>query len=330
MEKYYRVFISSTQQDLLTERQAVICTLLKINCIPLGMEFFPSTGEHQWEIIKRSIEQCDYYLLIIAGMYGTINCSGVGGEEYRNISYTEMEYTYARSLNKPIIACIHNNICSLPYNKIEKTIRNRKKLDAFRKSVKDTVETQFWGNKDELCAKISTSMPSAFVCRPAPGLIPASIAEDRLQDSMSEIEDLKAQNALLLCKSKRSLQENAKLLDEIGNLYQQLGSIYVRTKDGQLVTMPNNSTALDFAFYIHKMVGLCTRKIVVTPVGSNKPQLVSFSYQLQAGDTISVVSDSGSDGKEQVIHAKPQWMQHLRTDKAKKCLRSAIKNGLIG
>jgi len=329
MEKYYRVFISSTREDLLKERQAVIDTLLKLNCVPLGMEFFPSTGEHPWEIIKRSIEQCDYYLLIIAGMYGTINCSGFGGEEYRNMSYTEMEYTYARSLNKPIIACIHNNIGSLPYDKAERTIRNRKKLDAFRKTVKKTVETQFWGNKDELCAKISTSMPSAFVCRPAPGLIPASIAEGRLQDSISEIEDLKAQNAILQRQSEHILQENAKLLDEIGNLYQQLGSIYVRTKDGQLVTMPNNSTALDFAFYIHKMVGLCTRKIVVTPVGSNKSQLVSFNYQLQAGDTISVVSDSGADGEEQVIHAKPQWMRHLRTDKAKKCLRSAINNGLV-
>lgn len=47
MEKWYKVFISSTKTDLKSEREAIIHTLLKINCIPSGMEFFPSTGEHQ-------------------------------------------------------------------------------------------------------------------------------------------------------------------------------------------------------------------------------------------------------------------------------------------
>lgn len=64
MEKWYKVFISSTIKDLTTERNKVKDMLLRINCIPIAMEYFPSTGEHQWQIISRCIKQCDYFILI--------------------------------------------------------------------------------------------------------------------------------------------------------------------------------------------------------------------------------------------------------------------------
>lgn len=83
MEKRYQVFVSSTYQDLQEERQEVMHALLELDCIPAGMELFPAANESQWSLIKRVIEDCDYYVLILGGRYGSCGPDG--------LSYTEME-----------------------------------------------------------------------------------------------------------------------------------------------------------------------------------------------------------------------------------------------
>jgi hypothetical protein len=69
MDKRYQVFISSTYADLLEERQEVIQALLELDCIPAGMELFPAASEDQWTLIKKVIDDCDYYMAIVAGRY---------------------------------------------------------------------------------------------------------------------------------------------------------------------------------------------------------------------------------------------------------------------
>ena len=71
MEKKYQVFISSTYEDLKEERKNVIETLLMIDCIPAGMEAFCAADEEQFEYIKKVIDLCDYYVLIIGKRYGS-------------------------------------------------------------------------------------------------------------------------------------------------------------------------------------------------------------------------------------------------------------------
>jgi len=46
-----------------------------------------STGdEQQWELIKKQIDDCDYYVVISAFRYGSLD---------GDISYTEKEYDYS-------------------------------------------------------------------------------------------------------------------------------------------------------------------------------------------------------------------------------------------
>ena len=52
MDTRYQVFVSSTFADLEEERKNVIQTLMEMNCIPAGMEFFPAIDEEQFEFIK--------------------------------------------------------------------------------------------------------------------------------------------------------------------------------------------------------------------------------------------------------------------------------------
>ncbi|TMS68234.1 DUF4062 domain-containing protein, partial [Pseudoalteromonas sp. S1691] len=93
MDKKYQVFVSSTYEDLRLERQEVMNALLELDCIPSGMELFPAADEDQWSLIQGVIDECDYYILILGGRYGSVSNNGVG--------YTEMEYQYALETNKP-------------------------------------------------------------------------------------------------------------------------------------------------------------------------------------------------------------------------------------
>lgn len=115
MEKKFQVFVSSTYEDLRAERQEVIHALLELNCIPSGMELFPAADEDQWSLISGVIDECDYYILILGGRYGSTRSDGMG--------YTEMEYRYALKTAKPIIAFLHKDPDSLP----KKTLSNQKK-----------------------------------------------------------------------------------------------------------------------------------------------------------------------------------------------------------
>ena len=118
MEKRYQVFVSSTYEDLRTERQEVMHALLELDCIPAGMELFQAANEDQWSLIKRVIDECDYYVVISSGRYGSI-----GPEGY---SYTEMEYRYAINVGKPVIAFLHKDPLLLPATRVEPTDEGRK------------------------------------------------------------------------------------------------------------------------------------------------------------------------------------------------------------
>ena len=99
MEKRYQVFVSSTFRDLELERQEVMHALLELDCTPSGMELFPAANETQWNLIKKVIDDCDYYVLVIGGRYGSIGPEG--------ISYTEMETgTHFQLVNRPSPSCI--------------------------------------------------------------------------------------------------------------------------------------------------------------------------------------------------------------------------------
>ena len=64
-DKKYQVYISSTYTDLIEERKKILEVLLMADCIPAGMEAFVATDNEQFEVIKKVIDLCDYYVLII-------------------------------------------------------------------------------------------------------------------------------------------------------------------------------------------------------------------------------------------------------------------------
>src|SRR5262245_52573587 len=126
--KIYKVFVSSTYEDLREERSAVQRALLQLGCLPIGMELFPAADEETWQFIESQIDDADYYVIIVAGKYGSVAPDGT--------SFTEKEYDYAVAKKKPGIGFVHGDPGSIISDRTEKENDRRSKLELFLTKVK--------------------------------------------------------------------------------------------------------------------------------------------------------------------------------------------------
>lgn len=205
MEKRYQVFVSSTFADLQEERQQVIQALMEMDCIPAGMELFPATDEEQWEFIKRIIDDCDYYLLIIGGRYGSISPEG--------ISYTEMEYDYAVAKGLKVIALLHDDPQDLPASKVEMNTEAQEKLEAFRSKVATGRLVKFWNRADLLAGLVALSLSKTIKTYPAVGWVRADQADST--DLLRELNNLRKENEALRKKEVDNPQQSIVPIDSL-------------------------------------------------------------------------------------------------------------------
>ncbi len=182
-EKRYQVFISSTYVDLVEERKEVIQALLELDCMPSGMELFPAANESQWNLIKQVIDECDYYVLIIGGRYGSIS-------EPDGISYTEKEYDYAVTIGKPTIAFLHKSPGKIASEKTESKDKGKELLAAFRKKVEQKL-CKHWDSAAELGSVVSRSLVQLMRSTPAVGWVRAN--ELANEEATKEILELRKQ-----------------------------------------------------------------------------------------------------------------------------------------
>lgn len=155
MKKMYRVFVSSTYEDLKEERKIVMDALIQMDCLPVGMELFPASNDKQMTLIKKAIDSCDLYILLIAGRYGTIAPD-------EGISYTEKEYEYAHSKHKQILAFIYDDIKNIPVLKTDDNATKKMQLLAFREHIRTLHSTKAWKDKQDLQNCVSVSLHSFF------------------------------------------------------------------------------------------------------------------------------------------------------------------------
>jgi hypothetical protein len=114
------------------------------------MEQFPASSVNSWELIKEFIDNCDIYVVIIAGAYGSLNVDG--------ISYTEAEFDYALSRGKRVLAFLHEDIATLPASKSESDPARQELLKAFRDKASTGRNRLTWSNKDNLAREVLRSL----------------------------------------------------------------------------------------------------------------------------------------------------------------------------
>lgn len=154
MDKKYQVFISSTYKDLIEERKKMLNILLMADCIPAGMEAFVATDLAQFEVIKKVIDLCDYYVLIIGKKYGSVNPD-------TGISYTEMEYDYAISKGIPVLVFALDMSVELPPEKCEPDATKIEKLQAFREKAMTNRLATVWKTVEDLTGTLAISIMNA-------------------------------------------------------------------------------------------------------------------------------------------------------------------------
>jgi hypothetical protein len=160
MNKKYQVFISSTFKDLIEERQEAMRAVLDLRQIPSGMEIFPAADVEQFEYIKKVVDECDYYVLIIGARYGSTDRAGV--------SFTEKEYDYAVEQKKTVLAFIHSEPSLIPVGKVDVDPTFAAKLTTFREKVSNGRLVKSWNSPHDLKHKVTVALTSAF--KDAPGI----------------------------------------------------------------------------------------------------------------------------------------------------------------
>ncbi len=88
--------------------------------------------------------------------------------------------------------------------------------------------------------------------------------------------------------------------------------IYVYTPKGEVKMLPINSSALDFAFYIHTAIG---SKCIGAKVNH---KLVPISHKLRSGDQIEIITSNKQKPTE-------DWLQNVVTAKAKNSIKDALR-----
>jgi len=193
-DKKYQIFVSSTYTDLIKAREEVIKVILSLYQIPIGMEMFSADNDEQWSIIQSTIDNSDYYLLIIGHRYGSLT--------KEKISYTEKEFDYAKAIGVPIISFIRNReIATMPSERDEDPSKHELLL-RFLEKVQYNSMCDFWVNENELGQKVAISLTKMFFKTPRIGWIKANRS-----NTIETAEEL-----------TKLIQENRELREELGNL----------------------------------------------------------------------------------------------------------------
>jgi hypothetical protein len=182
----------------------VIQTLLEADCIPTGMEMFPASDSDKFDLIKRVIDLCDYYVVIIGGRYGSVDAE-------KQLSYTEMEYDYAVETKTPVMAFLHGDRGKLIGEKLDLDADLREKLDAFRQKIERRKMVKYWNEPGDLKGQVALAMIQIRKSHPAEGWIRAG--EAMTPEVKAELAELRAKVRELAADLKDEQREHASALD---------------------------------------------------------------------------------------------------------------------
>lgn len=218
LEIKYQIFVSSTYEDLKEERKEVTQAILECNCFPAGMELFPASNKSQWEIIKRVIDESDFYLVIIAGRYGSIGVDDDGNK----VGYTEMEFNYAVKTGKPILALIYDDIDNLPRSKTESKGTKQSKLLKFREKACCGRVIRKWNNKDNLKAAVLAAIVELKRDTNASGWIRANLKMDKTAYTILDEQRRSYEKQLLdlngiIDKEKKKIYEKEEIIKQLND-----------------------------------------------------------------------------------------------------------------
>lgn len=215
----YQIFVSSTFTDLVEERQDAIRNILDLGHIPAGMELFPASDIEQLSYIKKIIDECDYYVIIVGGRYGSLDEEGV--------SYTEREYDYAVSTGKVVLAFIHGEPGAISVAKTDVAPRLAAALAEFRAKVATGRIVKFWNSRAQLEALLLKGMVRAFADQPALGWVRGGATSN--EELLEQINNLRVENDELREKYKDMKKKISPAIEGLAGM-EEIFELHYKTK----------------------------------------------------------------------------------------------------
>jgi hypothetical protein len=166
MTKKYRVFISSTLDDLKTERRELAKLIAGLGHIPVSLEDFEDGDRDHLRFIRKNIEESDYFVALTAYKYGSPE-----GKSAR----PEAEYTYAVKKGVPVIALVIDEKARWKASKKDKEEGAVKALERFKRKLAAHPRA-FWTNTADLRQKALDILIREMNLNPRTGWVPASRA----------------------------------------------------------------------------------------------------------------------------------------------------------
>lgn len=161
--KHYKIFLSSTFEDLVQERQVALEAIWTMQWLPVSMEFLPAVDIDPHVFIERQIRECDFYLIILGGRYGSMDEKGV--------SFTEFELNCAIKYDVPVLAMVHSVPDRIPMGKTDLCSELRTKLDRLRVRLKAGRMVAHWSDVNTLRSAVLAALSVAPQNHNRPGLV---------------------------------------------------------------------------------------------------------------------------------------------------------------
>ena len=204
VERKYQIFISSTYEDLKDHRREVMEATLAMGHIPAGMELFSAADDEQWQIIAERIDECDYYIVIVAHRYGSVTATG--------LSYTQKEYRHAQQKGVPTLRFVVDDSVAWPPQFVETDPVRKKALDDFRSELL-AKPVDFWRSPEDLGGKYSRALPKLIRSHPRSGWISGDSGVG--PEVVSELTRLSHENSQLRAELDDLRRKSNVELDEI-------------------------------------------------------------------------------------------------------------------
>jgi len=114
------------------------------------MEGFSATPDRGWDTITRTIDASDYYVVLIAGRYGSIDAE-------TGVSWTEREYEYAKSKNIAVLAFIRSSK-EITKDKMDIDPKMQRSLEKFVGKLGRAHHYETWESSVDLSAKVAQAI----------------------------------------------------------------------------------------------------------------------------------------------------------------------------
>jgi hypothetical protein len=183
--KKFHIFIGSTPDDLKNERRELFRIVMELGLIPVTAEYFDPEGKDAERFLEKTIEECDYFIALIAYKY-----AAPGGK----ISPLETEYAVALKKGIPVISLVIDEKARWKASRKEKDPVLAKKCGEFRKRLCSGTFSA-WVNVTDLCQKAQSLLIRELNLNPQTGWVRA----DRIVEPVvaNELSRLSAENETL-------------------------------------------------------------------------------------------------------------------------------------